>query len=210
MHLVDTVRVGPDKATFLTDGVKSSKETLFFLNTAEDEDEKPSKATKAPPTKPVVNGSPVKNKTVAGKVLRNKTRSAAQEEVLQTTAARIKEHQADLHAGLQAAGLSKYSEEGGGSGEKEGKGWKRFLSYKGEGALPKEAETLRVSARTCHVPNAHVEMMQRYSLIAKLKRSSSLCRGSQSLSISTLSKMSAKTMRVIIRTSASISRRLVN
>ena len=65
---VDTVRVGADKATFLTDGVKSSKETLFFLNTAEDEDEKPSKATKAPPTKPVVNGSPVKHKTVGGKV----------------------------------------------------------------------------------------------------------------------------------------------
>ena len=149
MHLVDTVRVGPDKATFLTDGVKSSKETLFFLNTAEEESEKPSKTTKAPPTKPVVNGSPVKNKTVAGKVLRNKTRSAAQEEVLQTTAARIKEHQAELHGGLQATGLAKYSEEGGGFGEKEGKGWKRFQSYKGEGALPKEVETLRVSDRTC-------------------------------------------------------------
>lgn len=130
---------------FLTDGVKSSKETLFFLNTAEEEDEKPSKTAKAPPTKPVVNGSPGKNKTVGGKVLRNKTRSAAQEEVLHTTAAKIKEHQSELHAGLQAAGLAKYSEEGGGFGEKEGKGWKRFQSYKGEGALPKEAETLRVS-----------------------------------------------------------------
>ena len=145
MHLVDTVRVGADKATFLTDGVKSSKETLFFLNTAEDEDEKPLKAAKAPPAKPVINGSPGKHKTVGGKVLRNKTRSAAQEEVLQTTAARIKEHQAELHSGLQAAGLAKYSEEGGGLNEKEGKGWKRFQSYKGEGALPKEAETLRVS-----------------------------------------------------------------
>jgi nucleosome binding factor SPN SPT16 subunit len=151
LHLVDTVRVGPDKATFLTDGVKSSKETLFFLNTAEEEGEKPSKTTKAPPTKPVVNGSPVKTKTVGGKVLRNKTRSAAQEEVLQTTTARIKEHQADLHGGLQAAGLAKYSEEGGELGEKEGKGWKRFQSYKGEGALPKEVETLRVSDRTCDI-----------------------------------------------------------
>ncbi|KAF8126534.1 FACT complex subunit SPT16 [Boletus edulis] len=144
LHLVDTVRIGPDRAVFLTEGVKLSKDTLFFLNTAEDEDEKPSKVAKAPPAKPIVNGSPVKNKTVGGKVLRNKTRSAAQEEVLQTTAARIKEHQVDLHTSLQAAGLSKYSEEGGGLGEKEGKGWKRFQSYKGEGALPKEAETLRI------------------------------------------------------------------
>lgn len=117
------------------------------MNTAEEEDEKPSKTAKVPPTKPVVNGSPGKNKTVGGKVLRNKTRSAAQEEVLQTTAAKLKERQAELHANLQTAGLAKYSEEGGGFGEKEGKGWKRFQSYKGEGALPKEAEALRVSDR---------------------------------------------------------------
>ena len=92
-----------------------------------------------------MNGSPAKNKTVAGKVLRNKTRSAAQEEVLHSAVAKLKEHQADLHANLQAAGLAKYSEEGDGFGEKEGKGWKRFQSYKGDGALPKEAEALRVS-----------------------------------------------------------------
>ncbi|KIK92016.1 hypothetical protein PAXRUDRAFT_830348 [Paxillus rubicundulus Ve08.2h10] len=144
LHLVDTVRVGPDKATLLTEGVKSSKDTLFFLNTAEDE-ERPSKTTKQAPTKPLANGSPVKNKTVGGKVLRNKTRSAAQEEVLVTTAAKIKEHQGELHANLQAAGLAMYSEEGGGAGEKEGKSWKRFQSYKGEGAFPKEAESLRVT-----------------------------------------------------------------
>jgi nucleosome binding factor SPN SPT16 subunit len=145
LHLVDTVRVGPDKSTLLTEGVKSPKDTLFFLNTAEDEEERPSKTTKQAPTKPLVNGSPVKNKTVGGKVLRNKTRSSAQEEVLVTTAAKIKEHQGELHGNLQAAGLAMYSEEGGGAGEKEGKSWKRFQSYKGEGAFPKEAENLRVS-----------------------------------------------------------------
>ncbi|KAH7889938.1 FACT complex subunit SPT16 [Phlebopus sp. FC_14] len=144
LHLVDTVRIGPDKSALLTEGVKSPKDTLFFLNTADVDDEKPSKAAKQPPVKPLVNGSPVKNKTVGGKVLRNKTRSAAQEEVLMTTAAKIKEHQAELHANLQAEGLAKYSEDGGRHGEKEGKGWKRFQSYKGEGALPKEVEALRI------------------------------------------------------------------
>ena len=68
------------------------KKLFFFLNTAEDKGKKPS------PTKPVVNGLPGKHKTLDGKVLRNKTRSAIQEEVLQTTAAMIKEHQTDLHA----------------------------------------------------------------------------------------------------------------
>jgi nucleosome binding factor SPN SPT16 subunit len=141
LHLVDTVRVEQDKAVCLTEGVKSAKDTLFFLNTGEEV-----KPAKKPPVKPLANGtgSPLKNKTVAGKVLRNKTRSAAQEEVLQSTAAKIAEHQRELHSALQAEGLAKYSEEGGGKEGKEGKSWKRFQSYKGEGALPPQVEQLRV------------------------------------------------------------------
>ncbi|KAG6379251.1 FACT complex subunit SPT16 [Boletus reticuloceps] len=123
LHLVDTVRVGPDRAAFLTDGVKSSKETLFFLNTAE-EDEKPSKVAKAPPAKPIVNVL-LKRKCC-------RRRPPESRNIKQTCIQACK-----------PAGLAKYSEEGGGLGEKEGKGWKRFQSYKGEGALPKEAETLR-------------------------------------------------------------------
>ena len=38
----------------------------------------------------------------------------------------------------------RYSEEAGGTGGKEGKGGKKFLSYKGEGVLRQEAESLRV------------------------------------------------------------------
>ncbi|KAH7910168.1 FACT complex subunit SPT16 [Hygrophoropsis aurantiaca] len=145
LHLVDTVKVGADKAVLLTEGARSPKDTLFFLNIDnEGENDSTSKVPKKPPVKPIANGSPIKNKTVAGKVLRNKTRSAAQEEVLLTTAAKIKEHQAELHDNLQSEGLAKYSEEGGGSGGKEGKSWRRFQSYKGEAALPKEAENLRI------------------------------------------------------------------
>ncbi|KAI6036867.1 FACT complex subunit SPT16 [Pisolithus microcarpus] len=138
LHLIDT-------ATFLTDGAKSTIDTLFYLNTAEDQVDDQAKSSKNPPAKLPTNGTPGKNKTAGGKVLRNKTRSAAQEEVLQSTAAKIKEHQAELHAALQREGLAKYSENGVKHGEKEGKGWKRFQSYKGEGALPKEAEALRIA-----------------------------------------------------------------
>ncbi|KDQ60609.1 hypothetical protein JAAARDRAFT_31568 [Jaapia argillacea MUCL 33604] len=143
LHLVDTVKVDHEKGLLLTDGVKAVKETLFFLNPAEDI-KAPVKEAKKAPSKPIVNGSPVKNKTVGGKVLRNKTRSAAQEEVLQSTMAKIAEHQRELHNQLQVEGLAKYSEGAGGTGGKEGKTWKRFQSYKGEAALPKEAESLRI------------------------------------------------------------------
>ncbi|KII88934.1 hypothetical protein PLICRDRAFT_175186 [Plicaturopsis crispa FD-325 SS-3] len=146
LQLTDTVKIGDEKAILLTEGSRSPKDTLFFLNQESDGDKKPAKPAKKPPVKPLGNGhaSPVKSKTVGGKVLRNKTRSAAQDEVLQSTAAKIAEHQTELHANLQTEGLAKYSEEGGGSGGKEGKGWKRFQSYKGEAALPKEVESLRI------------------------------------------------------------------
>jgi nucleosome binding factor SPN SPT16 subunit len=113
---------------------------MFFL-TPEDAEDKPKKK---PPVIPRnKNGSPPK-KTVAGKVLRNQTRRT-QDEVHQTAAAKLAEHQRELHDQLQAAGVEKYSEEGEGKEGKEGKGWKKFQSYKGEAGLPGEVEKLRVS-----------------------------------------------------------------
>lgn len=146
--MTDTVKVDHEKGICLTDCIKSSKDVLFFLNTGSDEEEEQEKAksSKKPPVKPL-NGapSPAKHKVAGGKVLRNKTRSAAQEDVIQTTAVRIAEHQRELHTQRQTEGLARYSEEGQGTGTKEGKSWKRFQSYKGEAGLPKEVESLRVS-----------------------------------------------------------------
>ena len=137
-------------------GVKLAKDTLFFLNPEADET-KPAK--KAPTTKASTNGnaSPTKNKTAGGKVLRNKTRSAAQEELVQSAAAKISDHQKELHQTLQSSGLVRFSEGGGGLAGKEGKTWKRFQSYKGEVGLPKEVENLRV-CRQCLIvfPKPHV------------------------------------------------------
>lgn len=91
------------------------------------------------------NPSPLKNKTAGGKVLRNKTRHAGQDETAQSIVAKISDHQRELHAQLHKNGLAKYSEGGPGAGGKEGQGWKKFQSYKGELGLPKEVESLRVS-----------------------------------------------------------------
>lgn len=126
---------------------------MFFLDQEEEPVDKASKPSKKAPSARAANGnaSPAKNKMAGGKVLRNKTRSAAQEEMVQSTAAKIAEHQKELHDKLQTDGIAKYSEEGGRAGGKEGKGWKRFQSYKGEAALPKEVESLRV----CTHPAVH-------------------------------------------------------
>ncbi|KAJ7236734.1 FACT complex subunit SPT16 [Mycena haematopus] len=128
LQLVDTIKVESDKSILLTDGARSIKDTMFFL-TPEEAEEKPKKK---PPVIPRKNGSPPK-KTVAGKVLRNQTRRT-QDEVHQTAAAKLTEHQRELHDALQAAGLENFRR----------KGWKKFQSYKGEAGLPAEVEKLRI------------------------------------------------------------------
>jgi nucleosome binding factor SPN SPT16 subunit len=144
--LADTIKVAAGKAILLTEGVKAPKEALFFLT----QDEKPApKPKKEAPVKPIANGSPAKNKMAGGKMLRTKTRSA-QQDVSQTTMSRIAEHQQELFENRQRDGVAKYSEEGDGNGKNEGKQWKRFQSYKGEGGLPAEAESLRVCSPSVH------------------------------------------------------------
>ncbi|KAF8630400.1 hypothetical protein AX15_002953 [Amanita polypyramis BW_CC] len=138
LHLADTVKVEAGRSTLLTEPMRSTKDTLFFLNSEDDDaEEKPKKRAH-------VNGSQPKQKTVGGKVLRNQTRRAAQDEVHLTTAAKLAEHQRELQEKLHTEGLKKYSEDGVGTSGKEGKGWKKFQSYKGEAALPAEVEKLRI------------------------------------------------------------------
>ena len=143
LNLVDTIKIEVEKASLLTEGTKSPQAAFFFL-TNDSELEKPQKNGKKAPTVPTANGSPLKQKTIAGKVLRNQTRRAVQDEVHQTATARLIDHQRELHENLQSQGLAKFSENGVGYSGKEGKGWKKFQSYKGDGSLPTEVDRLRV------------------------------------------------------------------
>lgn len=156
---------------------------------------------------PRKNGSPPK-KTVAGKVLRNQTRRAAQDEVHQTAAAKLAEHQRELHDQLQTQGLEKFSEEGEGKEGKEGKGWKKFQSYKGEAGLPGDVEKLRVSGGFFLLRNYASIPLSRYMLIARRRPSSCPFTVSRSLSTSIRSRMRAKTTREIAHTYASTSKHL--
>ena len=144
LQLCDTVKVAPEKGLCLTEGIKQTKDMLFFLNADSDSDLKPNGAkSKKPLPKP--RDSPTKQHKVAGnKVLRSKTRTAAQAEERESMTAKLIAHQRDLHASRQRDGMAKYSEEGSGGGGKEGKTWKRFQSYKSEAVLPPDTETLRV------------------------------------------------------------------
>ncbi|EKM82850.1 hypothetical protein AGABI1DRAFT_53374 [Agaricus bisporus var. burnettii JB137-S8] len=140
LQLTDTIVVGQDQSALLTEGTKSTKDTLFFLN---DEPEVVERKEKKPAVNARANGSPAK-KTAGTKILRGQTRRAAQDEVHQTAAAKLLDHQKELHDKLQDEGLRRYSEDGVGTGVREGKTWKKFQSYKGEAALPQDVDRLRI------------------------------------------------------------------
>ncbi|KIY62352.1 FACT complex subunit SPT16 [Cylindrobasidium torrendii FP15055 ss-10] len=140
IHIADTIHVGEDGARVLTEGVKNPKMTLFSLN-QEDPEDRPRKE-RAPPPKSK-KSSPVK-KTAGTKVLRGGATRRTQDEVHQTAAAKLREHQQELHEKLQTAGSEKYSEDGDGKKADDGPRWKKFQSYKGEIALPSEVDKLRI------------------------------------------------------------------
>ena len=106
------------------------------------ENEKP----KQRPDKKAKNGgmAPAESKVVGGKALRQKTRGAQSQQNAQTTQAKIVAHQKELHAKRQADGLARYEAGSGAGAGQEGKGWKRFVSYKGEAGLPEEVKDARV------------------------------------------------------------------
>ncbi|KAF7322686.1 FACT complex subunit SPT16 [Mycena chlorophos] len=139
LQLADTIKVESQQSILLTDGARATKDTMLFLTPEDEEEEEKPKKKKAPTAS---HKSPVK-KTAGGKVLRNQPRRT-QDEVHQGAAAKLAEHQRELHHELQARGLAKFSEEGGALEGKEGKTWKKFQSYKGEGGLPQEVERLRI------------------------------------------------------------------
>jgi len=194
LQLNDTVIVNSKRpATCLTEGLKKPKHVMFFSDDGSEEED-----IRAP-TKKGVNGnpSPQKHKTAGGKVLRNKTRNAGQAEAAQSSAAKITEHQRELHAQLHKNGLAKYSESGSGAGGKEGQGWKKFQSYKGELGLPKEVESLRVSVTFRHGYGKPSFTFYRSSLIEKHRPLFCPSMALPSPSISTRSRMSARATRVI-------------
>lgn len=119
------------------------------MNARKDEEPKDKATTPAKPKKTalpsVKNGkaSPA-NKVVGNKVLRGKTRGAAVDN-LQEEQAKLAAHQKILHQQRQQEGLARWAGEEGDLTGKEGKTWKKYQSYKGEGALPPVVQNMKVN-----------------------------------------------------------------
>ncbi|KAK4688063.1 FACT complex subunit SPT16, partial [Tremellales sp. Uapishka_1] len=142
--LSDTVKVGQEGAAILTDGCTKTSDVVMDM----EESEPAAPAKKEKEAKSKSNGkSPVKTRTapVGGKVLAAKTRGAqGGKQAENTTAERIKAHQAELHAQRKAEGLKKWEGGNGGDDDSRRKVIKKYESYKREEQLPKYVEERRI------------------------------------------------------------------
>ncbi|GAA5863770.1 hypothetical protein JCM8547_006060 [Rhodosporidiobolus lusitaniae] len=134
VSIVDTVQVGKDGSTVLSEGMKAKDDIMFYL---EEEEKKPSKSAKgrdaAPSRRQAAPTAVVKSK------LRNENR-----EIDADALNRRKQHQRDLAARRQEEGLEKYSEEGAGAGNNREKQWRRFESYVKDSQLPEAVGSQKI------------------------------------------------------------------
>ncbi|EJT98503.1 SPT16-domain-containing protein [Dacryopinax primogenitus] len=87
--------------------------------------------------------SPVKGATSGKKAFRGKTRGEGRD-VDESVAKKIEVHQRELFQQLHERGLEKFQAVGDKDGKDGKQSFKRYASYKGELALPKEVEDLRI------------------------------------------------------------------
>ncbi|GAA6022046.1 hypothetical protein JCM10207_001030 [Rhodosporidiobolus poonsookiae] len=125
VSLVDTVQVGKNGATILSEGMKGKDDIMFYL---EEEEKRPSKSAQAKDAPSRRNAAPT---AVVKSKLRNENR-----EIDADALNRRKQHQRDLATRRQEEGLEKYSGEGGGGGNNREKQWRRFESYVKDSQLP--------------------------------------------------------------------------
>ncbi|KAL7416408.1 FACT complex subunit-domain-containing protein [Mrakia frigida] len=135
--LIDTVKIGKEKAIVLSDGAKGLDDVVFLLNGDEPEEKKPK--VKADPSPKKVSGH-----VVGSKVLRGKTRGEGRTDIDESAQVKMKEHQKELHHSRQERGLEKYNEDGENEGKNDEKKIKKFESYKREDQLPKEVARRRI------------------------------------------------------------------
>ncbi|KZO99500.1 FACT complex subunit SPT16 [Calocera viscosa TUFC12733] len=151
--LIDTVRVTSEKGICLTEAGKQSSDLFFDLGAEKDEEEDVKPTKKQLPAgsngksrsngKPAGARSPAKGAAAGSKVLRGKTRGDGRD-VDESVGKKIEAHQRELFEQLQEKGLEKFQAAGDKDGKDGKQSFKRYASYKGELALPKEVEDLKI------------------------------------------------------------------
>ena len=137
LSLIDTVLVTEEGGVCLTEGNKSSRDVMLFLENEDDDDSEVEEVKKKPssPKKSKRQSEEIDGAVVGNRMLRGKTRNAGKPQD-QTTANKIKEHQKILHAAKNEEGLKRFVEGVDSKNGSTDQGFKRFDSYKREQQVP--------------------------------------------------------------------------
>lgn len=134
--LLDTIKAGVNGSAYLSSGMKSKNDTIFYFDSPED---KPSKKTNGKETKKKAAAAPPTRSTMMKGRLRNENREQDAE-----AANKRREHQKELFERRREVGLEKYSENDSKGLGNTAKRWKRFESYPREAMLPDHVKDLKI------------------------------------------------------------------
>ncbi|TIC59714.1 FACT complex subunit SPT16 [Wallemia mellicola] len=137
LSLIDTILIADEAAVCLTEGNKSSRDVMLFMENEDEEDSdiaevKPKKQSSP---KKKSHSNDLESAVIGNRMLRGKTRNAGREPD-QSTAHKIKEHQKILHEAKNEEGLKRFAEGKDSSNGSKPEVFKRFDSYKREQQVP--------------------------------------------------------------------------
>ena len=137
--LLDTVKAGQNGSAYLSDGVKSKNDVIFYFEqeAAKANGKQTNGKQKKSPTKATRSNAVMKSK------LRNENRENNEERT-----AKRRDHQRELLERRNEAGVEKYADPDSKDTTDTKKRWKRFESYQRENMLPENTRDLKVSCES--------------------------------------------------------------
>ena len=137
--LLDTVKVGDNGSAYLSSGMKSKNDVIYYFDNQDQE--KPTKKSKSKPNEKATRQSQsTRSNAIMKSKLRNENREQDQE-----AAANRRQHQKELMERRNEAGLEKYADEDGKDSLNDAKKkWKRFESYPREAMLPDSVSQMKI------------------------------------------------------------------
>lgn len=137
--LLDTIKAGKNGSVYLSQGMKSKNDTIFYFDTPEDKGSKKANGKDADKKKKSAPAQATRSTMIKSR-LRNENREQDAE-----AANKRREHQRELFERRREAGLERFSDpdDAKALGNTQ-KRWKRFESYPREAMLPEKVKDLKI------------------------------------------------------------------
>lgn len=137
--LLDTIKAGKNGSAYLSSGMKSKNDTIFYFDTPEDKGSKKTNGKDADKKKKAAPAQATRSTMIKSR-LRNENREQDAE-----AANKRREHQRELFERRREAGLERFSDPNDSKAlGNQLKRWKRFESYPREAMLPEKVKDLKI------------------------------------------------------------------